>query len=412
MKTCRLTFKSLFITMISFVLVISCTKDDAPDQNSYYVSKTFSASFTKEYINSLISFASLQYPELQDIKSFMLYDVNVYKMVYKTTIDGEKINASGLVCVPSSPGDYPVLSFQNGTNTLNANAPSENVLNANYQLIEIIASMGYVVIIADYPGFGESVSVPHPYLVKEPTVRSLVDMLFAVNELDKLELPDITIKNEYYLLGYSQGGWATLALHKALELNYSNEFNLKGSACGAGPYNIFLLLQEMINITEYPMPVYIGYIINAYTSYKQFTNPITDIINVPYATILSSLYTGSNTSDQINIQLTTSIPGLITADFLSGFSSSEKYSSVREALYNNSITAWHSYKPLLLIHGGGDTFVNPVTTENLFASMIQEGTSQDICKKVIVPDVDHGNGLIPCMIQAIMFLQNIKEDSN
>jgi len=237
-------------------------------------------------------------------------------------------------------------------------------------------------------------------------------MLFAVNELDKLELPDITIKNEYYLLGYSQGGWATLALHKALELEYSNDFNLKGSACGAGPYNIFLLLQEMVNITEYTMPVYIGYIINAYTSYAQFTNLVTDIINQPYATILSSLYTGTKTSEQINNQLTTSIPGLITADFLSGFSSSEKYSSVRTALYNNSISAWHSYKPLLLIHGGSDTFVNPVTTENMFASMMQEGTSPDVCKKIIVPDVDHGDGLIPCMIQAIMFLQNIKEDSN
>jgi len=92
-------------------------------------------------------------------------------------VKGNVINASGLICVPVTPGDYPVLSFQNGTNTVNADAPSEFPADYNYQLVEIIASLGYIVVIADYPGFGESAQIPHPYLVAEPTVRSLVDML-------------------------------------------------------------------------------------------------------------------------------------------------------------------------------------------------------------------------------------------
>ena len=122
-------------------------------------------------------------PDVSTLKPLVTSDIDVYKIVYKTTIDGKKINASGLVCVPSNPGEYPVLSFQNGTNTVNAYAPSEFAIDYPYQLIEIIASMGYVVVIADYPGFGESAQIPHPYLVKEPTVRSLVDMLYAVKEL-------------------------------------------------------------------------------------------------------------------------------------------------------------------------------------------------------------------------------------
>lgn len=332
--------------------------------------------------------------EVNSLKAFITSDINIYKIVYKTTVNGHQINASGLVCVPATPGDYPVLSFQNGTNTVNAYAPSEFPIDYSYQLIEIIASMGYVVVIADYPGFGESVQVPHPYLIKEPTVRSLVDILFAVKELAGSELPDITLKNEYYLLGYSQGGWATLALHKALELDYNADFNLKGSTCGAGPYNLLLLMQDIIAGTTYPMPYYLGYILNAYVAYNQFTNPVTDIFNEPYASRLSSLYTGLLTSGQINSQLTTSITGLITPDFSSGFAASAKYASVREALNNNSIDAWQSYKPLLLIHGGNDTQVNPVSTENMYTNMIQAGTSQDICKKVIVPDVDHGDGVI------------------
>ncbi|MEI8226535.1 MAG: prolyl oligopeptidase family serine peptidase, partial [Bacteroidota bacterium] len=106
-----------------------------------------------------------------------------------------------------------------------------------------------------------------------------------------------------------------------------------------------------------------------------------------------------------------SIPGLITPDFLSGFATSPKYASVRDALNNNSVAAWHSYKPLLLIHGGKDTQVNPVSTEKMYTQMIQAGTSSDLCKKVIVPDVDHGDGVVPCMVQGILFLMNLNNSN-
>jgi hypothetical protein len=170
-------------------------------------------------------------------------------------------------------------------------------------------------------------------------------------------------------------------------------------------------LDGMVSAQTYPMPVYMAYILNAYTAYKQFTNPISDIFNEPYASRVSTLFNGMLTSGQINSQLTTSIPGLITADFITGFKTAAKYSSVRDGLNNNSITAWHSYKPLLLIHGGKDTQVNPVSTETMYSGMIQSGTSPDICKKVIVPDVDHGDGAIPCMIQGILFLNSLNNSN-
>ena len=187
-----------------------------------------------------------------------------------------------------------------------------------------------------------------------------------------------------------------------------SDFDLIGSACGAGPYNIYLLMEGMINVTTYPMPVYLGYIVNAYTAYDQFTNPVTDIFNEPYASRISTLYTGMLTSSEINSQLTTSIPDLINPDFLAGFESATEYSSVRDALNNNSIPAWHSYKPLLLLHGADDTHVDPVSTENMYNAMIDAGTSEDICSKVIIPGADHGSGIIPAMIQGILFLNDLK----
>jgi pimeloyl-ACP methyl ester carboxylesterase len=163
----------------------------------------------------------------------------------------------------------------------------------------------------------------------------------------------------------------------------------------------------MLTSATYPMPVYLGYILNAYTAYNQFSNPVTDIFNEPYASRVNNLYKGLLTSDQINSQLSTSIPLLITTDFISGFNTSQKYLSVRQAFDRNSIAAWHSYAPLLLIHGAKDSQVSPVSTENMYTTMIQAGTSADICKKVIVPDLDHSDGAAPCLVKGFLFLNNL-----
>jgi len=399
----------IFAQLILFcAFLISCSKETTTPVYKNYVSKEVALNLKKDQLSVLVDAVSGSNPEVLQIKPLIVSDITVYKLVYKTTVNNQEINASGLMCVPDTPGDYPVLSFQNGTNTLNANAPSESPSDYSYRMIELIASLGYIVVIPDYPGFGASASIPHPYLLIEPTVRSLVDNFNAVKELVSSELPEINLINEYYLLGYSQGGWATLALHKALETDYSENFDLIGSACGAGPYNIYMLLEGMINVTTYPAPVYLGYIVNAYTAYEQFTNTFTDIFNEPYASRISSLYTGMLTSSEINNQLTTSITDLINPDFLAGFASASEYSSVRDALNRNSISAWHSYKPLLLLHGENDKDVYPVATEYMYSAMLEAGTSEDICKKVIIPDADHGSGIIPAMIRGILFLNDLK----
>jgi pimeloyl-ACP methyl ester carboxylesterase len=310
--------------------------------------------------------------------------------------------------VPSTPGEYPVLSFQNGTNTLYDYAPSVYLTYPYYQLIEIIASMGFVVVIPDYPGFGSSTQVPHPYLITDPTVQSIIDMFRAVKEGSETIFPGITVKNEYYLMGYSQGGWATASLHKALETDYSEEFNLKGSVCGAGPYNMTNLFLGIVGSSEYPMPSYLCYIINAYKSYQQFTNPATDILREPYASRLSSLYNGTKGLDQINDQLNDTIALLFTPAFISGYVSSPTYSSVREALARNSVTPWHTNKPLFLGHGNSDTHVNVTTTETFYNAIIDAGTPSGTITKVIYPGLDHSDALLPCVTDGLLFLLNIR----
>ena len=148
MKAKRFILKVTAMILISFALVTSCRKDNQAPGYSYFVSKELAVSYNQGYINALIDAVSISVPDVGSFKSLVTSDIKIYSLVYKTTVNGKQVNASGLVCVPSTPGSYPVLSFQNGTNTVNANAPSKNAGNFSYQLVEILASMKYVVVIA------------------------------------------------------------------------------------------------------------------------------------------------------------------------------------------------------------------------------------------------------------------------
>lgn len=408
MPELRKLLRLFLILSVVALLVNSCQKtDDKPDYR-HFISKSTGTSYSKTFINSMIDLAVRTYPQLNEIKQYVRYDVDVYKVVYETSLNGKNVNASGLICLPSEPGEYPLLSFQNGTNTVNAYCPSNFITNPSYQLVEFMASMGFIVLFPDYPGFGESSSFVHPYLVKEPTVTSVVDMLYAAKEACEFEFPGIIPDNEVYLMGYSQGGWATLAVHKALEMEYNADFKPTGTVCGAGPYNLSNLFTGMVSTTTYPMPSYIGYIVNAYSSYGQFTNPVTDILNEPYAGKLGSLYTGTLSLDQINSQLTTSVSGLIRPEFLSGYTTSASYSSVRSSLVNNSIIAWKTLVPLYFFHGQADTQVSVTSTEQIYTGMITAGSAETIVHKMLFPGLDHSDGIVPCMTEGIKFLMSLK----
>ena len=409
MKTDRSILRLCLISLMVTLAVTSCQKEREPGYD-YFISNELAVSFSETNINNLLDIAAQTYPEIAAIKPYVTDGVNVYRMIYLTEIGGEEIEASGLVCVPAGKGKYPVLSFQNGTNTKHSDAPTEKLTDVSYTLVETIASLGFIVVIPDYPGFGRSSQIPHPYLIAEPTVRSIVDMFRAVEEAAGTEFPGITVKNEYYLAGYSQGGWATLTLHEALENDYGTEFNLAGSACGAGSYNMYNLFITMTGTDTYPMPAYLAYIIHAYSAYDQFTIPVNQILNDQYAAKLNSLFTGTLSTGEINSQLTTSISGLFKSDFLSGFASSQAYSSIRNALINNSIAGWKTLKPLLFTHGQSDTSVPVAATESMYDDMIEAGTSSTICRKIIFPGLEHGEGLIPCMIEGLSFLLEIREN--
>jgi hypothetical protein len=109
---------------------------------------------------------ALQAPGSRSPPLTPLYDVINHRLTYRT-IDarGRDIVASGLVSVPvkGAGAKSPVLSYQHGTIVKDAEAPS-NHATADEAAV-VLASLGYIVVTADYVGYGASKGAPHPYLL-------------------------------------------------------------------------------------------------------------------------------------------------------------------------------------------------------------------------------------------------------
>lgn len=404
---------SHFIFVVTAVITlfsaISCSRDDNDpfEDNQYLTSAEKVFTTQTASILSLLGIFSSTNPAVADLSDYVKHDVEVWRVTYNTMLYEKKISASGLICFPATPGDYPVLSFQNGTNTEHSNAPSVYPANFSYLLIQNVASMGFVVIIPDYPGFGSSEDNAHPYLLKEPTVRCVTDLLEALREFDTDVAFTGGTTDDLFLFGYSQGGWATLALHRELELNGAAGFTLRASAAGAGPTSLTEVLAEMIAEAHYPMPSYLAYIAHAYHTYNSLTVDYSDIFNEPYASRIPSLFNGMFSTTAINGQLTTSVVDLLKPGFILGFESDPVYSGVREALEQNSIEAWSTSVPLLLTHGEEDTQVPAEGTVAFYNDMISAGSLPSVVMMELIPGADHGDGLIPAAVKSLLFIMDI-----
>jgi dienelactone hydrolase len=395
----------LFKLILFFLLVTTFSGCDLDDDNkvpedNYIVDFVKHKTYSVDEIKSRLNLYVILYPELKRIVDNLKYGVDVYKITYKTKFKDKEIIASGLVSVPQTSGTYPILSYQNGTNTLHSNAPSVNPDDQLFQMLEFVASTGFIVSVPDYLGFGVSSTMFHPYYDKKSTNESVTDMLWAVKEMANNYL-QVVPKNDLYIMGYSQGGWSTMQLQKHIEENYSSEFKLRASACGAGGYDVRFINDYILAQTEYPMPYYIGYIFNSGINLGEITNPTKDVFKSPYSERVLTLYNGTKSGDDINAQLTTKIADLFTTEYRTGVNTNVKFASVVNSLEKNSISAWKTNVPTMILHGTADTYVPYQGSENIYNDFLAKGVSKSTVTLFPFPGLGHSSAILPSGVASI-----------
>ena len=399
----RFLFRYLLCATILFIT--SCKDegqtDPQPEEPRALVDATLVYSLSATQIQAVAQLSGLNI----NVSEFV-NDVDIYKVTYNTEYKGDNIVASGLVSFPKSNEAAPILSYQHGTITRDADAPSIFAVNKTETLVAgAFSSSGFVTVIPDYIGFGSTSTTIHPYYVEDALAGSVVDMLHATVEL--AEQKNVTLDERLFLAGYSEGGYVTMATHKAIETDGVGELELVASFPGAGAYDLTDMQERLFALDTYEHPFYLGYIALAYQQTYDFNSILSDFFQEPYASRMPSLFDKQKGSGEIDSQLTTEIDALIQPELRTGFKTEMRYKYLVDAFEENSLTDWKPTKLMYMYHGTSDSTVPFENSKHTYDALIANGASPDIVTFTSLPG-DHTSAVTPYVADLLTKLWALK----
>ena len=297
------------------------------------------------------------------------YPVRVYRLTYRTrTPEGQETTASGAVLVPVAPSPLPVLSYQHGTLLPGSEgqAPSYYAQGSDiWSVVSVLAASGYVVSAPDYLGYGASKALPHPYEHAASLASAAADMLRAAREFCQQQ--SISVNQKNFLLGYSEGGYATMALHKYLQEQYAPTLPVTASAPGAGAYHKTAFARYILQSTQ-PLSFLSTYVwvLRTYDRVYALNRPYSFYYQEPYATRLQADPFGA-------------VPDQPSQLFAAGFREAVLNNSdapLNKALADNDIYDWKPTAPLALFHGTADDYVPFFNSQDAYDAMQKRGATQ------------------------------------
>lgn len=330
---------------------------------------------TEEYKRLLPSFiASVLVPT---------YEVEIYKVVYSTKdVAGKWVKASGAVVIPKGVNKaMPLASYQHGTILARAEAPSRGLAFSFEVLIGmLLGSDGMLVAMPDYLGLGDSEGL-HPYLHAASEASASLDMMRAA--INFAATKNIGLNKQTFLIGYSQGGHATMALQKEIEARYSNEFSITASAPMAGPYDITgTIVPSLSSSDSFEAPVFIPYFLLAYDKVYDWYKEQSEVFVAPYDKEIPPLFNGNKSYVQIDPELPRVPSQMLQPEFIKSFTSDQNH-PLRKAVVQNDVYNWKPSSPMRLYHCQGDQTV-PYENSQTALKYFQTQNRTDI--PLITPD--------------------------
>lgn len=295
--------------------------------------------------------------------------VDLWQLEYETPdATGAPVTASGLLALPQGlDRAAPLLSYQHGTLHRWNEAPSMAEA-LDYTATLAMASTGYIAQAPDFIGFGSSRGL-HPYVHAATEASAVIDMLRATRTY--LDQNAISWNQQLFLVGYSQGGHATMATHRELEANYSDEFTVTASAPMAGPYDMSgTMLDLLLSPEPYDSPNYLPYLIFGYNlAYNWFASP-KDVFTAPYDETLPPLFDGESTGSQIDAAMPDVPKEILLPSLITAIETDTEH-PWRLILRENDVYDWKPEAPVRMFHCAGDTTV-PKANSTIALARFQE----------------------------------------
>ena len=287
-------------------------------------------------------------------------EVSAYKLTYNTVnLDQSPIVASGLVLLPNNLDSLSLLAFQHGTILTQEEAPSSYKAAGNmeaYLAGTLGASLekGYMVVMADYLGFGETKNMLHPYQHRASLASVNLDMLRAAKEFSAtLDQP---LRKGVILAGYSEGGYASMALHQAIEETASSEFTVASTLAGAGAYDMVSTAKWIVsqdrNLPDKASTFY-TWVLLTFNEMYGINMPLADMLTPANAQKVGQALAAGN---PLTAELSDNPSELFTLQFIQGIAT-ETNAHFIQALSDNNVYDWTPKAPVMLFHAPGDDIV-------------------------------------------------------
>ncbi|SKC87179.1 alpha/beta hydrolase family protein [Ohtaekwangia koreensis] len=331
------------------------------------------------------------------------YSVKTYTLVYETEYNGKSIKASGSIYVPQGlTQKAPLISLQHGTTFLKSEAPS---VSSSPTGMEYFASAGYIAIMPDFIGYGESAAIFHPYYDQALAAGTVIDMIKSSREF--LEKENIAFNDQLFLAGYSEGGFVTLAAAKEIENNAAHNMKVTAVAAGAGGYDLTHMLNSITTSTSYTYPGYLAFVLMAYNNTYQWNKPLEYFFQDKYARALATYMNGNYGGSFINSKLTTHVPSLLNAEFYTRLKSPSGELDLKRALTENSIRGWNTKIPTRLYHGTKDEIIPYQNSEATLESFRAAGSTS--VSLTAIPSGTHGSSFFPMLKEFVPWFETMRK---
>ncbi len=334
------------------------------------------------------------------------YEVATYKIVYETVDPwGGRTLASGFLATPRAAGRrWPLVSYQHGTLAKKSEAPSANALGE--RLIGLaFAATGYVGVLPDYLGLGDSPGVPAYHHARSEGTAG-VDMLRAVRVVCAGR--GVDLNGQLFLLGYSHGGHATMALLRELETYHAEEFTVTAAAPMAGAYDLSgVTAEDFLSPRPKPNPYYSALLLAALQDIYRLAPGLGDLLAPPYNQTLPPLLTGQHSGAEINAAMPADPRQVLRPEYLAAFASDPEH-PLRHALRDNDVFRWTPRAPLRLYHCSGDQDVPFANSQVAWEAFHTAGASQvELFNPV--PGGGHGDCTEPSLLAAKAWFDSLRE---
>ena len=295
-------------------------------------------------------------------------DVKITQLHYATVgVNGENANASGAMLVPDGAcagRSHPLVAYAKGTDVQKPRTLANPADPETFLVAAMYAAQGYAVVATDYLGYAKSSYSFHPYLHAESEASAVIDSIRAARRAAPAQ--GVALSGKVMLTGYSQGGHASMAAHRAIERDLPGEFDIAAAAHLAGPYNLSGSARLTNAIAGYQF--FVPFMITGWQKiYGNLYGDVTQAFKAPYSNFIENLLP-SPTLTYTTLVTTGALPGgpgvspdqardlVFQPAFLADMQTNPNSATV-QAARRNDLLGWNPRSRTLLCGGAGDPTV-------------------------------------------------------